>query len=80
MVDVGGCSIRTGQECELLKELNVLGAPGWLSGLKPLPSAQVMNPGSWDGAPHRALCSAGSLLSLSLPASLPTGDLCLSNK
>ena len=24
------------------------GAPGWLSGLKPLPLAQVMIPGSWD--------------------------------
>ena len=52
------------------------GATGWLSGLKPLPSAQVMNSGSWDRAPHRALCSAGSLLPpfLSLPASLPTCD------
>ena len=53
-----------------------MGAPGWLSGLKPLPSAQDMIPGSWDQAPHRALCYAGSLLSpLSLPASLPTCDL-----
>ena len=41
-----------------------LGAPGWLSGLKPLPSAQVMIPGSWDRAPHWALFSAGSLLHL----------------
>ena len=47
------------------------GAPGWLSGLKPLPLAQVMIPGSWDRALHRAFCSAGSLL---LPLSLP---LCL---
>ena len=57
------------------------GAPGWLSGLKPLPSAQVMVSGSWDQAPYQALCLAGSLLPpLSLPASLPTCDLCLPNK
>ena len=55
------------------------GVPGWLSGLKPLPSAQVMIPVSWDRAPHRALCSAGSLLPpLSLSAS--TCDLCQINK
>ena len=48
---------------------------------KPLPSAQVMIPGSWDQALHWALCSAGSLLPpLSLPASLPTCDLCQINK
>ena len=50
--------------------------------VKPLPSAQVMISGSWDRVPHRAPCSAGSLLPplLSLPASLPTCDLSLSNK
>ena len=49
--------------------------------VKPLPSAQVMISGSWGQAPHRALCSAGSLLPpLSLPASLPACALCLSNK
>uniref|UniRef100_A0A8C7AWE2 RRM domain-containing protein n=1 Tax=Neovison vison TaxID=452646 RepID=A0A8C7AWE2_NEOVI len=37
----------------------------------PLPSAQVMISGSWDRAPHQALCSAGSLLPfLSLSACL----------
>ena len=44
--------------------------------VKHLLSAQVMIPVSWDRAPHRALCSAGSLLPpLSLLASLPTCDL-----
>ena len=39
--------------------------------VKPLPSAQVMISGSWDRVPHRALCSAGSLLpSLSLSVCL----------
>ena len=58
-----------------------LGVPGWLSGLKPLPSAQVLISGCWDRAPHQALCSAGSLLlPLPLPASLPTCDLCQINK
>ena len=57
------------------------GAPGWLSGLKPLPSALIMVSGSWDQAPHRALCSAGKLLlPLSLPASLSICDLCQINK
>ena len=37
--------------------------------VKCLPSAQVMVPGSWDQAPHRAPCSAGDLL-LSLVLSL----------
>jgi len=38
--------------------------------VKHLPLAQVMNLGSWDQAPHRSLCSAGSLL-LPLPLLLP---------
>ena len=42
-----------------------------------LPSAQVMIPGSWDGAWCQALCSAGSLL-LPLPAAPPA--CALSNK
>ena len=47
--------------------------------VKPLPLVQVIISGSWDRAPHRAVCSAGSLLplSLSLPASLSTCDLSL---
>ena len=49
--------------------------------VKPLSSAQVVISGSWDQAPHRALCPAGSLLPpLSLPASLLICDLSLSNK
>ena len=36
--------------------------------VKHLPLAQVMILGSWDRAPHRAPCSAGSLL---LPLPLP---------
>ena len=34
--------------------------------VKPLPSAQVMIPGFWDGALGQAPCSAGSPLLLSL--------------
>ena len=39
-----------------------IGVPGWLSGLKPLPSAQVMIPGPWDRTSHQTLCSVGSLI------------------
>ena len=38
--------------------------------VKHLPLAQLMISGSWDRAPHQALCSARSLL-LPLPLSLP---------
>ena len=49
--------------------------------VKPLPLAQVVISGPWDRAQHWALCSVGSLLPpLSLPTSLPTCDLFLSNK
>ena len=42
------------------------GVPWWLSGLKPLPSAPVMVSGSWDQAPHWALCSGGACFPFSL--------------
>jgi len=70
----GGCSI--GEEGW---------KPGWGAWVAQLvgrlPSAQVMIPGSWDQAPHRAPCSAGSLL-LPLPLLLPllVLSLSLSNK
>ena len=47
--------------------------------VKPLPLAQVMISGSWDRAPHRALCSTGSLLP-SLSAYLSAYLWSLSNK
>ena len=42
----------------LSTEMPSPGVPGWLSGLKPLPLALVMVPGSWDLSP-----ASGSLLS-----------------
>ena len=63
-------------EC-LLKTLKI-GALGVVQSIKHLPLAQVMVPGSWDGAPRRALCSAGCLL---LPLLCTrTHTLSLSNK
>ena len=51
--------------------------------VKSLPLAQFMIPGPWDGAPHLASWSAGSLLvpfSLPLPLSLFVLSLSLSTK
>ena len=57
-----------------------LGELWWFSWLSVhLPLAQVMTPGSWDRAPHRDPCSAGSLL-LPLPLSLALLMLILSLK
>ena len=47
--------------------------------VKHLPSAQVMIPGSWDGALHWAPCSPGSLL-LPLPLPLLVHFLSVSNQ
>ena len=50
--------------------------------VKHLPLAQIMIPGFWDGAPHQAPCSAGTLLLPLLPAHVLSCYLCysLSNK
>ena len=51
--------------------------------VKPLPSAQVMTPGSWDQVPHWAPRSLGSLLLLqpvTPPACALARTLSLSNK
>ena len=47
--------------------------------VKPLPSAQVRIPGSWDGALCQAPCSAGSLLLPLLFPWLVCGLLCQIN-
>ena len=56
------------------------GAPGWLSGLKPLPSAH--DPRVLGSSPTSGCLLGRELASLplSLPASLPTCDLGMSNK
>ena len=54
----------------LKKYIFNLGVPGWLSGLKPLPSAWVMIPGSWDRAPVGLSAQRGACFLLSLPAAL----------
>ena len=41
-----------------LPDMGLLGG----SVVRPLPSAQVMISGSWDGAPHQALCSEGACI------------------
>ena len=71
-------SSTTAEDLGLLRIDRMWGA--WVAQLvKRLPSAQVMVPGSWDRAPHRAPCSAGSLLlPPPLPATLPTCALSLS--
>ena len=75
------CSLRSRQRGTYskfpFKKIPDVGAPGWLSGLKPPPLAQVMIPRSWDRALPPALCSVGGLLPfLSLCLPLPTCDLC----
>ena len=72
-------AVRTHHMYELL-----IDGPWMAQSVKCLPSAHVIIPGSLDGAPHWASCSAGSLL-LPLPLPLPPPDalslsLCLSLK
>ena len=64
----------------LFKKTFLRGA--WVApSVKHLPSTQVMIPGSWDRAPCKALCSAGSLLlPLPLPAAPPAHAFSLSVK
>ena len=68
----------------ILLVINTWSMGAWVAQwVKPLPSAQVMISGSWDQGPHRALCSAGSLLpslSLCLPLHLLVISLCQINK
>ena len=61
----------------LLKQQH-LGAPWVAQSVKCLPSAQVLTPGSWDGAPGHAPCLAKTLLLL--PLLVLSFSLSLSNK
>ena len=74
--EIGLCKFQSDWTCWTKSQRRGTWVAQWV---KPLPSAPVVIPESWDQALHRALCSAGSLLPpLSLPASLPTCDLSLS--
>jgi len=54
---------------QFMKVEGLVGGGAWVAqSVKRLPSVLVMVPGAWDRAPHRAPCSAGSLL---LPLPLP---------
>ena len=63
-------------------EVNVKSKRNWVAqSVKWLPSAWVMISGSWNHAPHWALCSMGSLLlPLPLPATLLACALSVSIK
>ena len=66
-----------------LKSFTKRGAPGWLSGLSLCLQLRSWSQGSWDRVPHRALCSAGSLLiprPLCLPLCLLVISVCQINK
>ena len=60
----------------------LIGAPGWLSGLKPLPSAQVMSQGPGMEARIRLSAQQGACFpsSLSLPVCLLVISVCQINK
>ena len=78
--DLGGRQILNQLSHPAPQELKISSWVAWVSQLvKHPPLAQVMIPGSWEGALHWASCSAGSpLLSLPLPAAPPACVLSLS--